>query len=165
MTKEIVETDVEGEEVETEGEDMDANRSWILPSSPTSNVSYNLSNTEFHYLDLTDFFDNDKKKLPEVAEPLMAIWLGNKLEHPQVQTHALEPNTQTLSLSSLLPLKRKLHTSNEGERDNASEAPHKVVYLSDQAALPPTKSKLSQHELSISPSIPSQKEIEMHMTK
>lgn len=63
------------------------------PRSLKGSVLGNSPITEAHYLDLTNFFDEDDMRLPEAVEPLVATGLGNEPEISQVQTTALEPNT------------------------------------------------------------------------
>ena len=72
----------------------------------------------------------------------MAIGTGSEPESTQVLSHALEPNTDTQSISSPSTLKRKFSEISEGEGDSAQEAPHKVLYVSDQAALPTTEGQI-----------------------
>ena len=105
---------------------------------------------------------DDESLYPD--EPSVALGTGNELVNPQVQTHVIEPNTQTLTLSSLLPLKQKFTETSEGEGESGSEEQHKKV-MSDPRALPLTRSENVQHEVTINPSLSSQIDLEHKGTK
>lgn len=128
------------------------------PYSPTGSTqgSCHVSESSI-YLDLQNLNGESDKNLS--AEPSVAVDQGNESETQQILTPASKPNTtKTLPLSSLLPLKRKFVIGG----DSASDAPHKEGE-GTQTTLPLTRSRLEEPEVSVSPSMPSQKDIELKM--
>ena len=93
-------------ETVAEEEDTQTQADLYYHGSPTGDNSG--MNSEFEdtstYFDYESLFDHESLYLVEPSEALRS---GNELVTPQVQTTVIEPNTQTLPLSSLLPLKCK----------------------------------------------------------
>ena len=98
--------------------------------------------------DLTDFFgaeylsllDSTDPYLATHTEPSVAIGSSKESGNPPVPTTVVEQQTQSLSLFTYLPLKRKLLYLSEGV--SAKRAPKKEwynVFVLNNAALPDNK--------------------------
>ena len=72
----------------------------------------------------------------------MAVGTCNEPESTQVLSHALEPKTDTQSLSPPSTLKRKFSEISEGEGDSAQESPYKVLHVNEQIALHITEGQM-----------------------
>ena len=150
-------------ETVVEAEDTQTQAGSYHPGSPigcNSGINSDFKDTSA-YFDYESLFDDESLYL---VEPSKALGSRNEFVTPQVQTTAIEPNTQTLPLSSLLSMKCKFTEVDEGEGDSAFEAPHKEV-MSDPTDLPLTMSKILQHEVSVNPSLSSQKDLEQMRAK
>ena len=158
---------VEGAEIEpetvAEAEDTQTKADSYHPGSATG--SHSGINSDFEdtsaYFDYESLFDDESLYL---VEPSEALGSSTELVTPQVQTTAIEPNTQKLPLSSLLPLKCKSTKVNEGEGDSSLKTSHKEV-MSDPTALPLTRSQILQPDATVNPSLSSQKDLEQKRDK
>ena len=135
------------------------------PRSPTGCTAGNLLDPDFNFFQLTDLYDTKELILSASTIPSVVIGSGSEPENTQVLCHALEPNTETQSLSSPITQKRKFAKISEGEGDSAQEVSHKVLHLSDPVALPITKGHMVQPRASASLSVSSKQVIELQMER
>lgn len=147
--KSIAQVDEEEAQVEPEGHapEQQTITETYHPGSPSGNAF----NTESNFLHGT-------VSLHDTIEPSVALGFDNEPENQQVPTHVIEPNTETETSQTLLPLKRK---PDEHEGVGAFSAPNKEVSEISPAALPPAKARRMETEATASPSFSSQQDIEL----
>lgn len=98
-------------------------------------------------------------------QPPVALGKDQVIENQQSLTQIIEPYTQTYTTPSTLPLESKIISNVEGEEVSASRALDKGISMSVPAALSPVKSSKIETETTVSPSIFSQKNIDLQMAK
>lgn len=92
-------------------------------------------------------------------QPPVALGQDQGIENPQSLTPIIEPNTQTNTLSTTQPLKRKEPMSNEGnEGVTADPVVNKDVLVREPTTLPPQKKRSIQTEATINSPVSSRKD-------